>query len=286
MKNFYSKIKFIFLGLSFAVQAQADTLHLAAAGAAKEFVQKIAPEFKRQTGHDIQATFDTVGAQRSRVEAAARAGQTGVTNATNATNASNATHADAANEKIDMVFLSRAAIVQLQDKNLINVPSITPLGVVQVGFALPKMAPARIMRTPDELKATLLDVASIAYADPARGATAGTHFAKVLQALEIEKHVAHKITVLPFGVDVVQGVADGKFALGVSQSSEIMQHHGVQYSGALPPPFQLSTAYLAAVIHLPNQQVQATSMAAHALIEFLKTPTAQQAMREGGFEKP
>ena len=43
------------------------------------------------------------------------------------------------------------------------------------------------------------------------------------------RQLAARITVLPFGVGVIEAVAAGRFELGISQSSEIVQHAGVRY---------------------------------------------------------
>ncbi len=129
--------------------------------------------------------------------------------------------------------------------------------------------------TPEALRATLLAAKSITYADPARGATAGAHFATVLAALGIRDEVAKLATVLPFGVEVIEAVAAAKHELGVSQSSEIVQHNGVRYVGALPPPYRLGTRYQVAAL-------KARAVAV-SLIEFLQTNAARDAMRASGF---
>ena len=83
---------------------------------------------------------------------------------------------------------------------------------------------------------------------------------------------------LPFGVEVIEAVATGKFELGVSQSSEIVQHKGVRYLGALPPPYRLGTRYQVAAI-------KATPTAV-SLLKFLQTSAAREAMRASGFAAP
>ena len=224
-----------------------------AAGAAKELVARIETSFTEATGHRIKATFDTVGAQRERVEKG---------------------------ERPDAVILSSAAITQLGKLGLIDAASITDVGDVQVGLAASANANTSgpDIGTSDTLRNALLAAKSIAYADPARGATAGVHFAKVLIALGIQDRVASKVTVLPFGVEVIEAVAAGKFEIGVSQSSEIVQHKGVRYLGALPVPHQLATRYqIAALKDRPNGA---------ALAEFIVNERGLQASRESGFDTP
>ncbi len=47
---------------------------------------------------------------------------------------------------------------------------------------------------------------------------------------------------------VIHAVADGTFALGDSQSSEIVPAPGVSFVDGLPDPYGLRTSYVAAVI--------------------------------------
>ena len=242
-----------------ASPAGAADIVVLAAGAAKELVSRIEAPFTQATGHRIKATFDTVGAQRERVERAAP------------------------DARPDVVILSSAAIAQLNKLGLIEVASIRDIGDVQVGLAVIAAGSAQSqsapnISTPEALRATLIAAKSIAYADPARGATAGAHFAKVLGALGISDEVAKRTTVLPFGVEVIEAVAAGTYELGVSQSSEIVQHKGVRYIGALPPPYRLGTRYQVAAL-----KDRAT---AASLIEFLQTGIAKDAMRASGFATP
>ena len=236
--------------------ALAADVTVLAAGAAKDLVASIETPFTLVTGHRIKATFDTVGAQRERVEKG---------------------------ERPDVVILSSAAIAQLDKLGLIEAASIRDIGDVQVGLARIATGDAQgqsapNISTPQTLRATLLAAKSIAYADPARGATAGAHFAKVLAALGIKDELAKRTTVLPFGVEVIDAVAAGKYEIGVSQSSEIVQHKGVRYIGALPPPHQLATRYqIAALKDRPL---------GNSLADFAVTERGKAASRESGFEAP
>ncbi len=248
-----SVLAIVTVAAAWHAQAVAADVSVLAAGAAKELVARIDAPYTLATGQRIRATFDTVGAQRERVEKG---------------------------ERPDAVILSSAAMAQLNKLGLIDVASIRDIGDVQVGIAVSassnahgKSAPD--ISTPEALRATLLAAKSIAYADPARGATAGAHFATVLTAMGIRDDVAKRTTVLPFGVEVIEAVASGKYEFGVSQSSEIVQHKGVRYLGALPPPHRLATRYqVAALRDRPN---------AASLIEFLQTGAAREAMRASGF---
>jgi molybdate transport system substrate-binding protein len=233
-----------------SLPARADELRVLAAGAAKQAIETLAPAFERATGHVLRASFDTVGAQRDRVLQAAPG------------------------QAADVVVLSDAALQQLQAAGRMQGQAV-PMGRVSVALAVPAGQPVPALATAEQLRAALLAAPSIAYADPARGATAGTHFARTLDALGVREAVAPKATVLPFGVDVIEAVAQGRFALGVSQSSEISGHPGVRLVGPLPPPHAQVTGYAAARV--------SDAPAAQALLDFLRTAPALDAFRASGF---
>ncbi len=240
-----------FAVLGVASPARADEVRVLAAGAAKAALEQIVPQFQRATGHSVRAGYDTVGAQRDRV---------------------------LKGEAADLVILSDSAIAQLAAAGRLPDAGRQALGIVSVSLAVRAGAPVPDISTPEALKLALQQAPTIAYADPARGATAGTHFDKVLVQLGLREGLQPRLHVLPFGVDVIKDVSTGKYALGVSQSSEILQHEGINMVGPLPPPYGLSTGYAAAVA--------SPQPAARQLLQFLAEPPALAAFRSTGFLQP
>ena len=243
------------LGLLAALLAStglhAEEVRVLAAGAARHALEAMAPAFERATGHTLRASYDTVGAQRDRVLQAAPGAIA------------------------DVVVLSDAALETLRTQGRLAAAPAVNIGRVVVALAVPAGAALPDLASADSLRLALLAAPSIAYADPARGATAGGHFAKVVEGLGLRDALQAKTTVLPFGVEVIDAVAHGRYALGVSQSSEIMQAAGVRFAGALPAPWQLSTGYGAA---LASDRPAGTQ-----LLEFLATPAAGREFRSSGF---
>lgn len=231
--------------------ALADEIRVFAAGAAKHAVEALAPAFQKATGHTLRASFDTVGALRDRVLQASPG------------------------ELTDVVILSDAALASLRAAGRLTGTPAHGIGRVVVALAVKQGASAPDLSNAEALRQTLLAAPSLAYGDPARGATAGTHFARTVDALELREALREKTTVLPFGVDVIAGVAEGRYALGVSQSSEIMQHTGILYAGALPAPYGLSTGYGAA---LASQ-----SPAAEQWLVFLDSEESTREFARNGF---
>jgi hypothetical protein len=63
----------------------------------------------------------------------------------------------------------------------------------------------------------------IAFSDPARGATAGIHFMKVIESLGVKDDVLRKATRARDGTETMRFVLEEKFDLGITQISEILQ---------------------------------------------------------------
>jgi molybdate transport system substrate-binding protein len=232
--------------------AQAQEVRVLAAGAVQGAIQRLEPFLAAAGGRKLAATFDTVGALRERVLAGTPA---------------------------DVVILSEAGMAALAKAGKIDAGAMVDLGRTSVALAVRKGAVVPDVGAPEALKRALLSAASIAHADPARGATAGAHFASVLQRLGIADELRGRVVVLGFGGDVIAGVAEGRFAIGVSQSSEIIAHPGVVLAGRLPEPYAHHTRYLAA-------KVTGASPAAEAFLALLGSPQGRAALLAIGFAAP
>ena len=223
-------------------------MRVLAAGAVQGAVQRLELAVA-DSGHKLLATYDTVGALRERV---------------------------LAGEAADVVILSEAGMAALadggQDRCRHSDRSGCDLGCAggAQGCRGPRRQLARCLRR------TLLAAASIAHADPARGATAGAHFASVLQRLGLAEQLRDRIVVLGFGGDVIAGVAEGRFAIGASQSSEIVAHPGVVLAGRLPEPFAHHTRYRSA-------KVTGAGPSADAFLGLLTGPQGRAALQAIGF---
>jgi molybdate transport system substrate-binding protein len=228
-----------------------ETLRMIGVGALKDAFARILPDFTRDTGLTVTATWDTVGAQRDRA---------------------------LSGEPADLVVLSTAAMDAVAARGLVDSVGRLVLGTVEVALAVPAAAPVPDVSTVEGLRRALRAARTISHADPARGATAGMHFAKVLQALDLGPGVAAKVRVLPFGVEVVAAVGRGEFDLGVSQSSEIAIAPGVNLVMPLPPEFRLETAYEIA----PGKDA---ASGAALLLERLRTPDSRAVLDACGFRR-
>jgi len=195
----------------------AEGLTLYAAAGVKSPVEQMAQDFEQSTGQKINLVFDTAGAAEQRFLAD-----------------SNATFLVTTQIRISAAEKSG----KLKD----GVTSV--IGDTVGGFAAPPGRPKPDISTPDKLKAALLAAHHIAFSDPARGATVGAHFLKVIDALGIREQVLSKATLAVDGVQTMRLVLDGKADLGITQLSEIMQADPAALVGPFPPEFDLATTYL------------------------------------------
>lgn len=228
--------------------AHAEEIKVFAAGASKVAIESIAPVFTQLTGDHLMVTSDTVGALRDRI---------------------------IRGERPDLTVLSQVAMQSLVLQGHVQASQSQPVGVVSAGLAVKRGAPVPNISTVEDLKQTLENAKSVAHADGAQGATSGAHFAKLIDQLGLRETLQPKLTVLPFGVEVIEAVAAGQYELGASQSSEIVPHASVTYVGDLPAPFALRTPYAAGVVHNSTKGLH--------LLKFLSTPAGLEAFRASGF---
>jgi molybdate transport system substrate-binding protein len=118
--------------------------------------------------------------------------------------------------------------------------------------------------------------------DPAR-ATAGIHFAGVVESLGIASDVRDRMRPYANGALAMRAMADAAAAgetglVGCTQVSEILYTDGVSLVGELPPPFGLSTTYTAAVCTGASEPALA-----HAFVDLLTGDETRALRSEGGF---
>src|SRR5881394_1187017 len=132
-------------------------LAILSGGAAQGLVAALAAEFKAETGCDVTGTFGAVGAMRDKLIAGAPA---------------------------DLLILTQALIAELARLGYVLPGSPVDLGVVRTGVAVRSGDPKPPIGNAATLRSALLAADAIYFPDP-KLATAGIHFAKVLDALGI-----------------------------------------------------------------------------------------------------
>jgi molybdate transport system substrate-binding protein len=186
-------------------------------GAANGLVSALGSRFKQETGADIDGTFGAVGAMRDKLVGGASA---------------------------DMLILTSALIAELTRAGHVAAGSAADLGAIATGVAVRSGDPDPAIDGADALRAALRAADGIYFPDP-KLATAGIHFAKVLERLGIAEEVAPRLRTFPNGQTAMAALAalEGGRPIGCTQITEILNTKGVALVGNLPPEFALATVY-------------------------------------------
>jgi len=178
--------------------------------------------------------------------------------------------------------LPSVGIAELEQGGVVVPSSRVEVGSIGVGVGIKSSMPRPKIGTSDEFRETLLAAKSITYADPARGGTSGTYFARVvLPRLGVVEQMRSKTALTTVGVEAVQRVANGQSEIVVVQTSEIVAVPGAELVGPLPASLQNTIPYAAAVLRASK-----APEAAHGFVSFLLSPSGRAAFKSAGFEPP
>lgn len=201
---------------TFVQAAKAETVKIYAAAVAKTPLTAIAADYEKATGNKVTLIFDTAGATEQRFRA---------------------------DPEASLLITAAPLIRNGETSGTLKDGTSIPFGSTVAGIAVPPGAPKPDVSSPEKLKAALVAAKRIAVSDPARGATVGTHFMKVIEALGIKDQLQPKIEFAPDGVETMRLVMEKKVELGVSQSSEIVQASRDSLAGPFPKEFALATDF-------------------------------------------
>jgi molybdate transport system substrate-binding protein len=233
--------------------AAAAEIKVLTAGAFKQVLLALLPDFEKQTGHQVRIDNDTVGALAKRIDAG---------------------------ENFDLAILTPAAINTLADKGRLAAGSRKDLARVGIGVVVKEGAAKPDISTDEAFKKALLAAESIAYIDPAAGGSSGIYVARMLEKLGIAAEMKGKSRLIPGGA-VAENIAKGEAELGIHQISEILPVKGVTLVGPLPADLQNYTVYAAAVSATAKELG-----GAKALVEMLSGPAAAGVLKAKGMESP
>jgi molybdate transport system substrate-binding protein len=196
-------------------------LQLLCAGAARGLVDALRARFAAETGARIEGRFGAVGAMKEALAAGAPG---------------------------DVMVVTDAMVTVLADSGALDGATRASLGVVRTGVAVRAGDADPAIDTPEALRAALRGADRVYFPDPAR-ATAGIHFAAVLQRLGLDETLAPRLATFANGAAAMAALAAAGEAvpIGCTQITEIRATPGVRVVGPLPAPFELATVYTAAV---------------------------------------
>lgn len=191
-------------------------LNFVSAGAAQGLVAKLS----REAGLEVAGSFGAVGAMMEKF----RAG-----------------------EPCDVVILTQRQIAELAAEGRVDARTCSDLGSVPTAIAVRASDPTPDVSGERALRIALLQADAIYFPDPTK-ATAGIHFAKVVQSLGIHAQVAENFRTFPNGTTAMKAMAEAEgHPIGCTQATEILATSGVRLVAPLPAGFDLETVYTAAV---------------------------------------
>ena len=251
-------MRIVLLGIAMVVMAAGAPrgaagaeIKVLTAGAFKQVLLALLPDFERATGHKVTVANDTVGALTKRI---------------------------AGGEAFDVAVLTPKAVDDLANEGKFVAGSRANLARVGVGVVVKDGTPKPDISSVAAFKQALLAAKSVAYIDPAAGGSSGIYVAGLLDKLGIAGEVKPKAKLIPGGA-VAEHVAKGEAELGIHQISEILPVKGVTLVGPLPAEIQNYTVYAAGVgAHATEGD------AAKALIKALSGLAAAEVLKSKGME--
>src|SRR5262245_16642521 len=231
--------------------AAAAEVKVLTAGAFKQVLVALVPDFEKQTGHKVTVENDTIGALTKRIEGG---------------------------EAFDLAVLTPAAVNGLTEKGKLVPGTRATLARVGVGVMVKAGAPQPDISSVDAFKRALIAAKSVAYIDPASGGSSGIYVSGLLDKLGIADQVKPKAK-LKKGGYVADLIVSGEAELGIHQISEVVPVKEVTLVGPLPAEIQNYTIY-AAGLGAGAKDAEA----AKALIKALTAPAAAAVLQSKGME--
>jgi molybdate transport system substrate-binding protein len=221
------------------------------AGAFKQVVLALVPDFEKQTGNKVIVDNDTAGGLQKRIESG---------------------------EAFDVAIITPTIVDGLAASGKIVPNSRVNLATVSIGVVVKEGAPKPDIATVEAFKNALLAAKSVAYIDPASGGSSGIYVDKLLERLGIADQVRPKAK-LKKGGYVADLIVSGEAELGVHQISEIVPVKGAVLVGPLPKEIQNTTTYAAGLSAAAQNKD-----AAQALIKTFSGPAAASVFKAKGME--
>lgn len=231
--------------------ASAAAIKVLTAGAFKQVVLALVPDFEKQTGNKVVVDNGTAGGLKKRIESG---------------------------ETFDVAVITPAVVDDLAAKGKIAAGSRVNLATVGVGVVVKEGAPKPDVSTVDSFKRALLAAKSVAYIDPASGGSSGIYVDKLLERLGIADQIRPKAR-LKKGGHVADLIVSGEAELGLHQISEIVPVKGAALVGPLPNDIQNTTTYAAGL-----SAAAQNNAAAQALIKMFSGPAAAAVLKSKGME--
>jgi molybdate transport system substrate-binding protein len=201
---------------SIAGAAVAAEIKVLSGGAIEPGLRAAAAAFKKQSGHDVNITFNTTPQMRKRV---------------------------GSGDTFDVVIAPPAALDEFAAAGKVASDRVN-VGRVGMGAAVRPGAPIPDISSADALKRSLLQADSIVF----NRASTGIYFENLIKKMGVYEQLQARTTRYADGASVMEHVLRGKGReIGFGPVTEILHHRekGLKLVGPLPPEVQNYTSYSA-----------------------------------------
>src|SRR5262245_33257500 len=231
---------------------QVAKLKVMCARSMHQVVGALTEAFRRDTGHEVELSFGTVGALQKRLDAG---------------------------ETADALILGAPAIAKLAQAGAVE--GATSIATTSVGIAVREGTTPPDISTPQAFRQALVAAPRVAFSDAAVGGSAGVYLARLFVELGLADAIARKGMPQQSGGEVASRVASGEADIGMTLIAEIVPIQGARVIGPLPAPLGNDTTYAAAVT-----AGSAAKDAGAAFIRAMTQPSARGAWEAAGFKLP
>lgn len=234
---------------------RATDLAVVAPGATRSLLKDMVPSFEKESGNHLTVTYGTAGDVERRLTS---------------------------REPFDVALITKTRIEKLEADGTIVKGSVVVIGRSPIALAVKQGAPKPNIDSVEAVKQALLSAKSVAFSDPAQGATSGIHLSNELHRLGIADQMRSKLKLVagPPGAPpaVGEAVARGEAELGLQPISELIGIPGIEVVGVLPAGLQTPDLTYAAGIPTDGKQPKA----GEAFVRFLVSPAAVAVVKSKG----
>jgi molybdate transport system substrate-binding protein len=246
--------RFVILAIAvgaWSATASAAEIQVLSGGAIKPGLDRIAEQYKRNTGNEIKIQFETAPRIGKRL---------------------------AEGEIVDIVILPPAALNEQVKAGRVVSTGWIRIGQVGAGVAVRSSQSNPDITTTAALKQAMLAADSIVY----NTASSGQYLEKLFDRIGVGEQIKPKTTRYPTGDEVMEHLIKGtgsELAFGPVTEIKLFESRGVKLVGPLPSEIQNYTVYEAALMtksSFPNE--------GKAFLAYLATPEAKQIFVNAGIE--
>lgn len=178
-------------------------------------------------------------------------------------------------EKFDVVVLAAGAVDKLVATGRIVAASKTDLARSAVALAVRAGASRPTIDTETALREAVRSARTIGFST----GPSGVALQQLFERWGIAEVVRPRVVQAPPGVPVGTLIASGDVELGFQQLSELMHLEGIDVIGPMPPGLEIVTTFSGGVCTASTQP-----NAARALLDFIRSPAADEAKRRHGMQ--